>query len=125
MISPPGRPDSPQLARHWPLAGLRLRMTLAAAAGGEGKRLELRLPDDNDLAALATLAETGVHDPAVQPFAVAWTDAEPAARARSVLQYHWRCLGKWNPADWELNLAVICDGVVVGSQGVSATDYAS
>src|SRR5262249_29518633 len=66
----------------------------------------------------------GVHDPAVQPFAVAWTDAEPAARALSVLQYHWRCLGKWSPADWDLNLAVVCDGVVVGSQGVSATEYA-
>jgi len=84
----------------------------------------MRSPDDADLASLAGLAEAGVHDPAVQPFAVAWTDAEPAVRARSVLQYHWRCLGAWSPADWTLNLAVVCDGIVVGTQGLSATDFA-
>ena len=104
------------LAVYWPLDALRLRLPASS--------LELRLPDADDLAALAALAEAGVHDPAAQPFAVPWTDVEPAARARSVLQYHWRCLGQWSPEDWSLNLVAVRDGTVVGTQGASARDYA-
>ncbi|MFE7559317.1 GNAT family N-acetyltransferase [Kitasatospora sp. NPDC057500] len=102
------------LLPHWPLAGLRLTTP----------HLELRLPDPDRLAALASLAAEGVHDPAVQPFTVAWTDAEPEQRARSVLQYHWRCWGAWQPANWELNLVVLRDGIVVGTQGIGARDFA-
>ncbi|MFB7476496.1 GNAT family N-acetyltransferase [Kitasatospora sp. NPDC056184] len=102
------------LMTHWPLAGLRLTTP----------RLELRLPNPDELSALASLAAEGVHDPAVQPFTVAWTDVEPEQRARSVLQYHWRCWGVWQPEDWELNLVVLRDGVVVGTQGISARDFA-
>jgi len=105
-------------ARHWPLAGLRVRIR------GVAGELELRLPDPADLDDLAALAEAGVHDPAVQPFAVAWTDTDPAGRARSVLQYHWSCLGSWSPDDWALNLVVLRDGDVVGTQGLSATNFA-
>lgn len=101
------------LLTHWPLAGLRLTTP----------RLELRLPTPDDLGALAALAADGVHDPAVQPFTVAWTDVVPEQRARSVLQYHWRCWGEWQPENWKLNLAVVRDGVVVGTQGLSARDF--
>ncbi|MDT0469951.1 GNAT family N-acetyltransferase [Streptomyces gibsoniae] len=101
------------LVSHWPLAGLRLTTP----------RLELRLPDLDQLVALASLAADGVHDPAVQPFTVAWTDAAPEHRAQSVLQYHWRCWGAWKPEDWELNLVVLRDGVVVGTQGIGARDF--
>ena len=103
-----------QATRYWPLAGLRL------LAGD----LELRLPDESDLVALAALAAEGVHDPAVQPFSVEWTDVEPAERARSVLQYHWSCLGAWRPAKWQLNLAVVRDGAIIGTQGIGASDFA-
>jgi RimJ/RimL family protein N-acetyltransferase len=103
----------PGAAEYWPIAGLRVL----------APRLELRLPDEADLFALAALAEAGVHDPAVQPFSVAWTDVEPVARARAVLQYHWSCLGSWRPDKWELNLVVVVDGAVVGTQGLSATDF--
>ena len=63
----------------WPLAGLRLRTPA----------LELRWPSLADLDALAGLAEAGLHDPAVQPFSVEWTDVPGQERARSVLQWHW------------------------------------
>jgi RimJ/RimL family protein N-acetyltransferase len=116
------RSRTPETAQYWPVAGLRLRLELPRGSADAG--LELRLPDDADLTALARLAEAGIHDPAVQPFAVAWTDAEPAIRARSVFQFHWRCLGAWTPADWTLYLTVVCDGTVVGTQGLSATDFA-
>ena len=80
--------------------------------------LELRLPDADDLLALAALAEAGVHDPAEQPFKVQWTDVAPVERARSTMRYHWSCWGSWQPADWTLNLVVVRDGVVVGTQGM-------
>ena len=105
---PPSRP-----AGYWPVGGLRV------LAGP----LELRLPDEADLSALAALAEAGVHDPAVQPFSVPWTDVDPAARARSVLQHHWSCLGSWSPANWTLNLVVVRNGAVVGTQGLGAADF--
>jgi hypothetical protein len=73
---------------------------------------------------LAGLAADGVHDPAVQPFGVAWTDVGPAERARSVLQYHWGRWAAWTPANWRLELAVVRDGTVVGTQGVAGTDFA-
>lgn len=101
-------------SEFWPLVGLRLRTPL----------LELRWPSQADLDVLAALAADGVHDPAVQPFGVAWTDVGPAERARSVLQYHWSRWAAWTPADWRLELAVVRDGVVVGTQGLSGTDFA-
>jgi RimJ/RimL family protein N-acetyltransferase len=102
------------MTTHWPLAGLRLRTP----------RLELRLPGGEELAALAQLAVEGVHDPAVQPFTVAWTDAEPEQRARAVLQYHWRCWAEWRPEDWSLNLVALRDGTVVGTQSLGGRDFA-
>ncbi|MEV6073366.1 GNAT family N-acetyltransferase [Nocardia sp. NPDC052001] len=102
------------LISHWPLAGLRIRTP----------NLELRLPDLDDLGALAALAAAGVHDPAVQPFRIAWTDAEPDEVARSVMQWHWRCWADWRVDEWELNLVVLRDGEVVGSQSIGAKDFA-
>jgi RimJ/RimL family protein N-acetyltransferase len=98
----------------WPLAKLRL----------ETPRLELRLPSENDLDALASLAAHGVHDPLVQPFAFPWTDVSPADRARSTLQYQWTQWGQWKPEKWVLELAVERNGTVVGIQSVSGEDFA-
>lgn len=97
----------------WPLTGLRMRTP----------RLELRPPSNRDLADLARLAAAGVHDPQVQPFTVAWTDVSPAERARSVLQHHWRQLAAWTPEHWTLQLVVVCEGAVVGAQGISGHDF--
>jgi RimJ/RimL family protein N-acetyltransferase len=100
---------------HWPLYGLRLRTP----------RLELRLPDLDDLGALADIAAAGVHDPAVQPFAVPWTDTDPATRARNVLQWHWHLLSRWSPQDWSLQLVTVADGAVIGTQGIDASGFTS
>ncbi|WP_155981344.1 GNAT family N-acetyltransferase [Nocardia sp. BMG111209] len=101
------------LMAYWPLAGLRVRTP----------RLELRIPDSAELGVLARLAAAGVHDPAVQPFAVPWTDAEPEERARRVLRWHWRCWADWRVDEWTLNFVVLRDGEVVGSQAISAKDF--
>ena len=102
------------LIDHWPLLGLRVRTP----------RLELRLPDAEELAALGDLAARGVHDPARMPFTQPWTDLPPAERARSVVQYYWRCLGGWTPEDWSLQLGVFRDGAIVGLQELAARDFA-
>jgi RimJ/RimL family protein N-acetyltransferase len=86
--------------------------------------LELRLPSAADLDALADLAARGVHDPGVQPFTVAWTDASPEERARGTLQYHWSRWGSWTPSNWVLELVTVRDGVVVGTQGIGGRDFA-
>jgi RimJ/RimL family protein N-acetyltransferase len=99
---------------YWPLTGLRLHT--------EG--LELRLPNAGDLLALAALAESGVHDPATQPFEAEWTDVSPAERALATLRFHWSCWGSWEPARWSLNLVVVRDGAVVGTQGMGAENFA-
>ena len=98
----------------WPLTRLRLRTP----------DLELRLPSAGDLDALASLVEAGVHDTAVQPFTIPWTDAAPQDRARGTLQYHWSQWAAWRPEDWSLALAVVRDGTVVGTQSVAAKDFA-
>ncbi|MGW6626020.1 GNAT family N-acetyltransferase [Nocardia sp. NPDC055002] len=103
------------LIDHWPLLGLRLSTP----------RLELRLPADAELAALADLAAEGVHDPDRMPFAVPWTDLPPRERARSVVRHHWLQLGNWSPDNWTLNLAVFEHGRVVGQQAIAARDYAT
>lgn len=100
--------------KWWPLTGLRLRTP----------RLELRPASDSDLSALADLAAAGLHDPAVQPFTYPWTDVPPDERGRSVLRYHWSQRAAWKPDPWSLDLAVVLDGTVVGTQGVSARDFA-
>lgn len=102
------------ISPYWPLSGLRLRTP----------RLELRWPTLRDLDALAGLAAEGVHDPDLQPFTVAWTDATPAERSRSVPQYHWRQWAAWEPSDWTLDLVVDHGGVIVGTQGLSGRDFA-
>lgn len=98
----------------WPLAQLRLN----------SPRLELRVPTEPDLYALAGLAALGVHRPEVQPFAHPWTDASPAERARATLQYQWRQWGQWTPEKWALELAVIREGVVVGIQSMNGENFA-
>lgn len=97
----------------WPLFDLRLRTP----------QLELRLLSDADLEALASLAAAGVHDPEVMPFAFPWTDVSPAERGRSVLQHHWSQRAQWKPEQWSLELAIVRDGTVVGTQGLGARNF--
>jgi RimJ/RimL family protein N-acetyltransferase len=103
------------LIDHWPLFGLRITTP----------RLELRLPTEDELADLATLAMAGVHDPAVMPFHVAWTDLPPEERARSVIQHSWRVRAEWQPEAWALDLGVFYDGRVVGYQSAKAKHLAT
>ncbi|GAA3876378.1 GNAT family N-acetyltransferase [Streptomyces sedi] len=102
------------LIDHWPLAGLRLRTP----------RLELRLPDDEDLARMAELAAEGVHPPEEMPFLVPWTDRPPHEQRLATIQHHWAARASLAPERWALNLAVLADGELVGTQELAARDFA-
>lgn len=99
---------------YWPLSSIELVTP----------RLRLHVPSAAELDALAGLAAVGIHDPAVQPFTVAWTDAEPDVVARRVLQYVWGTWSRWAPESWSLWLAVVHEGTVIGSQDVGGRDFA-
>jgi RimJ/RimL family protein N-acetyltransferase len=100
--------------QYWPFFDLRLRTG----------RLELRPPTDGELEGLARLTAAGIHDPAVMPFAVPWTDVPPGELERSLLQYHWAQRGALRPDDWNLELAVWVDGQVAGSQSIRSRSFA-
>src|SRR5579863_6870742 len=100
---------------YWPLFDLRIRTSL----------LEIRLPSDDDLVALARLAARGVHDPSTMPFLVPWTDEPSPLLERGMLQWGWRHRAEWTPNNWTFNGAVFVEDEVVGVQSLSATDFAS
>ncbi|MCW2950119.1 MAG: putative acetyltransferase [Thermoleophilia bacterium] len=88
-------------------------------------RLELRLPTEEELLALAEVATQPVHDPSFMPFASPWSDAEPDAIKRSLVQWHWRARAAWTVDSWTLLLVAFVDGQPVGAQDVRAREYAT
>lgn len=101
------------LIDHWPLFGLRITTP----------RLELRPPTDDDLDELVRLARAGIHDPAVMPFAVPWTDVASPRFEWDSLRYWWGCRSGFSPESWDLALGVWVDGTPVGVQNLAADDF--
>jgi RimJ/RimL family protein N-acetyltransferase len=99
----------------WPLYGLRITTP----------RLELRVPDDEDLVELFEAARAGIHPAGEMPFGVPWTDGieEPGAEHR-FLAHHWTARGALVPESWSLPFAVVSEGRVVGIQELAAEDFA-
>ena len=102
------------LADAWPT--YRLRISTPA--------LELRLPDAEELAALAALAGRGVHPACTNPFLTPWTVGSAQDRAESVLREHWGQLASWAVDDWRLGLGVFAtDGEPLGMVTLRAEDF--
>jgi RimJ/RimL family protein N-acetyltransferase len=99
----------------WPLFALELR----------SPNLRLRVVRDEDLPGLLDAVAAGIHDPAVMPFAVPWTDEEPEVLRRSFAQYQWGKRSRVRPGTWDLSLTVLLDGVPIGIQDIAATDLAT
>ena len=97
----------------WPLFDLRVRTP----------RLELRYIDDEMAAALALLATGGIHDPDFMPFVMPWSLEPSPALERNTMQFYWRCRAELKPTDWNINLATIVDGTVVGTTALIAKDF--
>ena len=115
----PGRSNrrqTPAVRRPWwPLSDLRVRTP----------RLELRAIDDDVLMELADLAANGVHDPALMPFGVEWTDLPEPSLQIAFVQYHWRCRADVTPAAWRLELAVFEGDELVGAAAIMAERFAT
>ncbi len=107
-------PDRYRDSHPWPLFGLRITTP----------RLELRMPDDADLAELLEAARTGIHPAGEMPFFVPWTDRldEPDA-ATPFLAHHWTARGALSPTGWSLPLAVVADGRAIGIQELAAEEF--
>ena len=99
----------------WPFFGLRITTP----------RLELRIPDDEDLAELFAAARAGIHPADEIPFGIPWTDGlqEPGA-VTPFLAFHWSARGAIGPERWSLPFAVIAEGRVVGIQELIAESFA-
>ena len=97
-----------------PLYRLRLRTD----------RLELRWPDEDEIAALGLLAQTGVHDPGEMPFVVPWTDQIGAPDFLvQFAAYHERLRQAWRPDDWQFELGVWAGDELIGVHGVVGHDF--
>lgn len=98
----------------WPLFGLEIATP----------RLLLRPVRDEDLAGLVQAALDGVHDPERTPFGVPWTDAAPADLPRNLATYQWSLRNGVDARSWTIAFAVRFEDRVVGSQDLSAYDFA-
>jgi RimJ/RimL family protein N-acetyltransferase len=86
--------------------------------------LELRLVRDEDLPGLVELALDGVHDRDFMPFAVPWTDVDPADLPANFARFHWSTRSSFSPERFALEFAVRVNGELVGAQGFSTRDFA-
>jgi len=102
------------LERDWPLFGLWVQTP----------QLTLSYPTDADLGTLNALVNQGIHDPSVMPFDTPWTDEPPEIRPQHSLQFYWGMRANWKPTNWHLTMMVKEGDVVVGAQGMLATDFA-
>ena len=100
------------LAGVWPLFGLRIQTA----------RLELRLPADIELPALAAAARV-IGPVGGGRYQRSWMYEPSPVMERRLLQQHWRDLAQWRPASWHLGLAAFLDGVPIGMQDVWAVDF--
>ena len=97
----------------WPLFDLAVRTP----------RLTLRYPDDDAMVELAALVRSGVHDPEEMPFPVPWTDVPSPEREWNSYRYWWRLRAETTAEQWDIELAAIVDGDVVGVQGLTAEQF--
>ncbi len=89
----------------------------------ETPRLRLRLPRDEEIAALARVAAAGVHEPGERPFLTPWAEGSPEGRARFVVQQHWYELGSWDVQAWRLGLGIFLADEPIGVITVRARDF--
>jgi len=101
------------LADLWPLFGLTVQTS----------RLRLRLPREQEIAELASIAGRGVHHPSERPFLTPWTAGDPQARARFVLAEYWSQLGTWSVSAWRLGLGVFLGEQPLGVVTLRARDF--
>lgn len=86
----------------------------------------MRLPTEEEVVALAHVAERGVHPPEFMPFRVPWTDGIGSdGFVESFLAFHLGLRRDWRPDSWYLELGVFSEDRIIGAQNLNARDFAS
>jgi RimJ/RimL family protein N-acetyltransferase len=83
-------------------------------------RLELRLPNEDELEELYRVAENGIHPPEEMPFGEAWTDN---LNHDDFVAHHHACWHEWSPERWRCNFVTFLDGRVIGTQGMEGEHF--
>jgi RimJ/RimL family protein N-acetyltransferase len=99
----------------WPFYALRITTP----------RLELRVPDDEDIVELFEAARAGIHPAREMPFGIPWTDGiEEVGALERFASFYWTMRGTLTAQDWSLPFAVASEGSIIGTQDVKAEDFA-
>jgi RimJ/RimL family protein N-acetyltransferase len=101
------------VSEHWPLFDLEVRTP----------RLTLRYLDDRLISDLLAVARRGVHDPAVMPFLIPWTDQPSPQMEQDAVRFYARTRADVRPEAWNLQFAVVVDGEVVGACDLIAQSF--
>ncbi len=104
--------DTP-LVDLWPLFGLEV----------QSPRLLLTPVRDDHLAGLVDAVRAGVHDPAEQPFDVPWTSAPADELGLNTLRHLWSSRAATRAGHWDIQFAVLREGVPIGVQDVRADHF--
>jgi len=102
------------LAELYPPFGLRVR----------SGNLELRLLRDSDLPDYADLINARLFADEDAPHVFAWWARDAADKLLDSLQFQWSQRASISPAAWTLIMGVFEGGRLVGSQDLSAKDFA-
>lgn len=102
------------LAEIWPPYGVCIT---------EGD-LELRIARESDAPELVDLVISGIHAPDRMPFLFPWTRRPADEAPAEYLRFMARTKAGCTPADWDLQFVVRLDGELVGTQGLTAKDFA-
>lgn len=102
----------------WPVAGINIRTPA----------MELSVPDQDALEALARLAAEGIYDPQNHYLprtpVGGWEDVASPEAERRFLRYFWGSLADWRPERWNLLLTAKADGAIIGVQEIGAQQFA-
>jgi RimJ/RimL family protein N-acetyltransferase len=100
---------------HWPLFDLEVRTP----------RLTLRYLDDTLAERLVAVGAQGIHEPAVMPFLVPWTDRRSPELEREAMRFYWQTRASVSAESWNLQFAVVVGDDVVGSCDLGAEHFAA
>lgn len=106
--------EDPALTRIWPLFGVELR----------SPRLVLTPVRDEHLPGLVEAVRAGVHDPGEHPFDSPWTSAPAEELGPNTVRHLWSSRAATRADHWDLQFAVLRDGVPIGLQDVRADHFA-
>ena len=86
--------------------------------------LELRIVRESDAPELVELVRSGIHDPDAMPFLFPWTRRSDDEAPAEYMRFMARTKAGCGPDDWDLQFAVRLGGELVGTQGITAKNFA-